>query len=125
VKSVKSVKSGLRFLGLAAALIPTFVSAGDADFTLVNRTGYTLREIYLSPTTRESWGRDRMGDEVLENGKARLFKFSDKASCNQDLKVVFDDDASTVVWKDIDLCSLEKITIRYNRRTGETTAVID
>ena len=68
--------------------------AGDADFTLLNRTGYTLREIYLSPSHKSAWGKDRMGDNVLENNKSRLFKFSDKSSCTQDLKVVFDDDES-------------------------------
>jgi len=99
--------------------------AGDADFTLVNRTGYDLREIYVSASHKEEWGKDRMGDQVLDNGKARLFKFSDKASCKQDLKVVFDDDGSSVVWHDFDLCEVNKITLRYNRKTDETTADVE
>lgn len=96
--------------------------AGDADFTLVNRTGYTLREIYVSPTHRDAWGKDRMGDNVLDNGKSRLFKFSDKSSCKQDLKVIFDDDGSEVIWEEFDLCELSKITLKYNRKTREVTA---
>lgn len=59
---------------------------------------------------------------MLENGRSRLFKFSDKASCTQDLRVVFDDDGSAVVWEGFDLCEIEKITLRYNRKTGKTTA---
>ena len=71
---------------------------------------------------KEEWGKDRMGNNVLENGKSRLFKFSDKSSCEQDLKVVFEDDSSEETWEDIDLCELSKITIKYNRKTREVSA---
>lgn len=96
--------------------------AGDADFTLVNRTGYTLREIYLTASNSKSWGNDRMGKAYLENGKSRLFKFSDKSACNQDLMVVFDDDGSDVIWEDFDLCEINKITLKYNRKTNTVSA---
>lgn len=96
--------------------------AGDADFTLVNRTGYTIREVYISPSHKNAWGRDRMGDGVLDQAKARLFKFSDKSACKQDIKVVFDDDDSEVVWEEFDLCELSKITLKYNRKTREVLA---
>ena len=35
--------------------------AGDADFTLVNRTGYDISEVYISPANKNNWGRDRLG----------------------------------------------------------------
>jgi len=107
---------------LSSILLSGAAIAGDADFTLVNRTGYDLREVYISPSHKNAWGKDRMGDNLLENGKRRLFKFSDKSSCKQDLKVVFDDDASEVVWEEVDLCELETITLKYNRKTGEVSA---
>ncbi len=96
--------------------------AGDVDFTLVNRTGYDLREVYVSPSNKNAWGKDRMGDKVLENGRSRLFLFSDKSACTQDLKVVFDDDGSEVIWEDIDLCEISKITLKYNRKSGVVSA---
>ena len=118
-------KRSLLLTAITTVLASSAAFAGDADFTLVNRTGYTLREIYVSPSHKNAWGNDRMGDAVLDNGKSRLFKFSDKASCNQDLKIVFDDDASTAVWEEVDLCSLDKITIKYNRSTGAVSATAD
>ena len=66
-----------------------------------------------------------MGDAYLDNGKSRLFKFSDKSSCKQDLKVVFDDDDSSVIWEEFDLCELNKITLKYNRKTREVSADIE
>jgi hypothetical protein len=110
------------FTALAGGLFAGSALAGDADFTLVNRTGYDIREVYISPSHKNAWGKDRMGDNLLENGKRRLFKFSDKSSCMQDMKVVFDDDASEVVWEEIDLCELNTITIKYNRKTREVSA---
>jgi len=106
---------------IAAALAATAAFA-DADFTLVNRTGYDIREVYISPTKRNSWGNDRMGDGILEKGKSKLFRFGDRAACKQDLMVVFDDDNSKVTWENFDLCELNKITLRYNRRSGEVSA---
>jgi len=122
---MKFIKTALLITALTPAFLSMHAQAGDADFTLVNSTGYTLREIYLSPTSKETWGNDRMGNGFLDNGKSRLFRFSDKASCNQDLKIVFDDDDSKAVWSNIDLCSVDKITIKYNRSTGVTSAVFD
>lgn len=119
---MKMFKRVLLLSVFASVLASGAAFAGDADFTLINRTGYTLREVYLSASNRNSWGNDRMGQGYLDNGKSRLFKFSDKASCKQDLKVVFDDDASEVIWEGFDLCSIEKITLKYNRSTREVSA---
>jgi hypothetical protein len=114
--------SKLFFAALTTFVATGTATAGDADFTLVNRTGYALREVYVSPSHKNAWGKDRMGEYTLENGKSRLFKFSDKSACDQDLKVVFDDDGSEVVWEEIDLCALNKITLKYNRKTGQVSA---
>lgn len=107
------------FAALASGA-PAF--AGDADFTLVNRTGFPIREVYIAPSNSAKWGSDRLGDGMLANGRQKLFKFSDKASCKQDLQIVFDDDASEAVWEDFDLCEINKITLKYNRSTKEVSA---
>lgn len=103
-----------------SAVSPTL--AGDADFTLVNRTGYAIREVYIAPSKSTNWGNDRLGDGTLGNGRQRLFKFSDKSSCKQDLQVIFDDDASEVVWENFDLCVINKITLKYNRSSKTVSA---
>jgi hypothetical protein len=119
---MKIVKHGLLLSAIASVLASGVAFAGDADFTLLNRTGYTLREVYVSPSHKNAWGNDRMGQGYLDNGKSRLFKFADKSSCKQDLKVVFDDDESEVIWEDFDLCEINKITLKYNRKSREVSA---
>jgi hypothetical protein len=103
-----------------ASVVPA--SAGDADFTLSNRTGFPIREVYIAASKSSNWGNDRLGDGMLANGRQKLFKFSDKASCKQDLQVVFDDDGSQVVWENFDLCEINKVTLKYNRSTKEVSA---
>jgi hypothetical protein len=122
VVSMNMFRSGLLSTALVAVLAQGSAHAGPADLILVNRTGYDLREVYISPSNKNAWGKDRMGDFVLEKNKQRLFKFSDKSACVQDLKVVFDDDESEVIWEGFDLCELNKITLRYNRKTDEVSA---
>ena len=98
--------------------------AGEADFTMINKTGYSIREVYISAANRNAWGRDRLGENAtLENNKSRLFKFRDRASCNQDIKVVFDSNDTEVTWEDIDLCEVNKLTLKYNARTKEVSAI--
>lgn len=105
------------------SLAPFAAFAGDADFTLVNGTGYTIREVYISAANRNAWGRDRLGDGELANSKSKLFKFSDSANCVQDIKVVFDDNNAEVVWEDLDLCEINKLTLKYNRSAKTVSAI--
>ena len=111
-------------LAVAASLGSTAALAGDADFTIVNKTGYNIREVYVSPSKKDNWGRDRLGENAtLDNNKQRLLKFSDRASCKQDLKVVFDDDDSEVTWPELDLCEINKLTLKYNRASKQVSAI--
>ena len=97
--------------------------AGDADFTLVNGTGYKIREVYLSPAKAKNWGNDRLGDGDMANGKSRLIKFRDSANCVQDLQVIFDDSDVEVVWDNLDLCEINKLTLKYNRSSKVVSAI--
>lgn len=113
----------LKRLVLLAALMSTGVAmAANADFTLVNRTGYALNEVYISPTKKDNWGKDRLGSTQLLNGQSRNFRFGDTKNCVQDIKVVFTDDESEVEWEGFNLCELNKIVLRYNRKTQEVSA---
>src|ERR1700712_1949534 len=83
-----------RFLTLAAiagfVLLPgTAVYAQSSpDFTLVNSTGYTINEVYVSRPKNDSWGNDVMGKDALEDGKNVKITFNTDA-CTWDLKVVY------------------------------------
>ena len=106
----------------------TGVCAQEAkqDFTLVNKTGYDLSEVYVSPSKSNNWEEDVLGEDKLPDGDSQhiVFHRSEK-TCKWDLKVVYADDDSAAVWNSIDLCTVAKITIRYNRKSGDTSAIFD
>ena len=117
--------AGLFFTGLSMAGGPHAALAGVQDFTLINDTGYPLRAVYVSPSDQESWQEDILGDEVLEDeGEIELQFERSESECLWDMKVVYDDDGSASVWQELDLCAYSVITIRYDRATDRSTAVV-
>ena len=101
--------------------VPTS-AAGDQDFTLVNRTGFDIREVYVSPTKAQKWGRDVLGTGMLHDTMQVPIKFkSTNTTCIYDLKVIYTDD-DTAEWTEFDLCTISKIKIYYDKKTGEPTA---
>ncbi len=92
------------------------------DFVLVNKTGYTVNEVYVSPVSTSNWEEDVMGSDVLNNGERVEIEFAETGrGCNWDLKVVYDD-GEEAEWAGFDLCTVSTVVLRYNRKSGETWA---
>ncbi len=97
--------------------------AADQDFTVVNRTGYQIDDIWVSPASSSHWGRELMGrGNVLDAGDSFDVSFGRETShCHFDMKVKYhDDDEAT--WQDLNLCEISKITLFYDRKAGTTRA---
>jgi hypothetical protein len=124
----------MKFFLIAAAMISmvaTTTTSAQAesrqDFVLVNKTGYDISEVYISPAKADDWEDDILGsDENFDDDTQREIKFHRVGkTCFWDLKVVYDEDDSSAVWHDIDLCKVSKITIRYNKKSDTTSASFD
>ena len=114
----------LAFAVLAAAMFTSAAAqAGDQDFALVNKTGYQIDEVYVATPSSKSWGKDIMGDGVLANGAKKNIIFRNSTTaCKWQLAVKFQD-GSDVEWEEpFDLCTVEVITLKYNKSTGVTSA---
>jgi hypothetical protein len=110
---------------LAFGVSGSALAAGKQDFVLTNKTGYEVDQVYVSAASSDDWEEDILGKNALDNGESVNIHFSrGTRGCRFDLKVVYSDDEEAV-WKDIDLCTVEKITIRWNRRSGETSATFN
>lgn len=98
------------------------LAGGKQDFTLINKTGYPIQEVYVSPNQTSDWEEDVLGQSILNNNQYVNISFSRSSSaCKWDLKVVYSD-GDTSEWANFDLCKTSKITVFYNRKTGETSA---
>ena len=107
-------------LGLAGA-----AAAGTQDFTLINATGYTLSEVYVSPARARDWEEDVLGRDVLADGARTEITFSrDTDACLWDLKVVYDDGESAE-WDALNLCTISVARISYDRKSGDTSVEVD
>lgn len=121
----------MRALVLAAFAALFLTVAGEAhaqarqDFAIVNQTGYTIDEVYVSASSTTNWGEDLMGDDTFENGQTLNVSFPvDTTACRYDIKVVYDDQTS-VEWRNVNLCRISRVTLFYNRGSGETRAVAE
>jgi len=121
---MKMKKFGVAFVAamvLAASMV-AFAASGKQNFVLVNQTGVTIYEFYVSPTTTADWEEDVLGVDVLPSGEDVEITFDrDTEACRWDLKVV-DKDGNSITWNNIDLCKAEEITLHYKNQ--KATAVI-
>lgn len=121
----------LRKLGTMLAAVASMAcgasyadNANNADIWLFNKTGYSIRELYISPARENQWGSERLRETaILENGTSRFLRFDDRVSCMKDIKAIFANDGSEAVWKGIDLCAIDKLTLKYDRATKKVSAL--
>lgn len=100
--------------------------AGNQDFTLVNKTGYEIGEVYVAPSKSDEWEEDVLGQDVLVDGDRVDITFSRKTkSCFWDMKVVYTIDNTTAEWDRFNLCEVSKIKIFYNAETDSTSATYE
>ncbi len=107
---------------LAATVAVTAQQRRNLDFTLVNKTGLVVMELYLSPASENEWGEDVLGDDILDHNEKVDIDFSSaETECAWDMKVV-DEDDDEVVWTKLNLCTASEITILYEGK--RPTAII-
>lgn len=105
---------------------PAMAEEAKQDFALINKTGYELKEIYVSPSKANDWQEDVLGKQTLGDGEKLNVHFSPKVrTCKWDLKVVYSEDDTSAVWSDINLCEVEKVTIRWDKNSNVTRASFD
>lgn len=94
----------------------------NLDFKLVNSTGYSIKEIFVAPTSTTEWG-DNIIKAPLKDGEVLDVAFHPKATATKwDLRIVWEDDGKAVIWTDYKLTDIEKITLKYDEASGKTTA---
>lgn len=118
------------FNRIVAAAIPCILLAspafaGDQDFRLINKTGYTIEEVYVSGSNTGDWEEDVMERDVLSDGENVDIEFSrGQKGCRFDLKVVYDD-GTEATWNRLDLCTISTVAIRYDRKADRTWVSTD
>ena len=118
----------MRIAGIALFVLATAASTNvvaqqsKLDFTLLNRTGVVITEMYVSPDEADDWEEDVLGQDVLKHNESVDVQFSrTEKSCDWDLKIK-DEDGDEIEWDSLDLCAASHITLLY--QNNKPTAII-
>jgi hypothetical protein len=118
------VKTILRWLPAALALsIACDAAADDVRFRVINGTEFPIQGMSLSASDLNTWGPNVQQPPPIKPGEAREIVVRGVfVDCNVDLKVVFEVNSSQPVWQYLNVCSLQRIRLRFDQYSGVTTA---
>ena len=86
---------------------------GKQDFTVVNKTGVEIHELYVSAHSTDNWEEDVLGTDTLASGESVEIKFSPKEKSKLwDLKVV-DGKGNGIEWTRLNLLEISEVTLFY------------
>ena len=100
----------------------------ELDFTIVNKTGYDIKALYIGATGTGDWTKD---DEVLKgkafaNSASYDIKFSPRAKAQKwDIMVTWSDGSGSEEWLGLKLTEIEKVTLIYDKEKDVTKAIIE
>ncbi len=112
-------------LAMMIGMISSATADSNLDFTLVNKTGYAIKEVYIAPSSQEEWTEEDKNvlPRTLKDGEGLDLTFHPKQTAPKwDLKIVWVDGGDAVEWIGFDLTEISKITLFYNDKTEKTTA---
>ena len=101
---------------------PAYAGSDNLDFSLVNKTGYGIKEVYVAPHSSDTWSQN-LSSNPLENGETLNISFDEGVKAAKwDIKIVWVDEGAPVVWMNCKLAEISKFILHYNRDTDETSA---
>jgi hypothetical protein len=114
-------------IGCAAAvmLFGTATYAADPrNVTVVNGTGYGIKFLGFNNPGDNDWSDNELGGPMGDGAKVYVkFNTADKG-CKWNFKIEWADAGwPGVLWQNIDLCSIDEITLKYDKATDTTTAL--
>jgi len=117
---VRSLVAAALSLGAGEAL------PQETSFLLINATGYPISQVAVSPSLLNIWTPNVLRPPPIKAGERRQVTFNAPTSyCQADMQVGFADGGAPAIWQNLNLCTLTKIKLVYDRASGITTASYD
>jgi len=112
------------FLGfmLALTVASGALAADERNVNIVNETGYGIKFLGFNNPGDDDWSDNELGT-VLRNGGSVYVKFNTADDgCVWNFKIEWADPGYPgVLWKDVDLCKISTLKLRYNRSSDQTS----
>jgi hypothetical protein len=119
------------FLGLATAV--AILGASTATYaqdmrnvTVVNGTGYGIKFLGFNNPGDNEWSDNELGG-VMSNGQSVYVKFNNAdKGCVWNFRISWElAGYPDVLWRDVNLCQVDKLTLRWDRNSNETSYVAE
>jgi hypothetical protein len=99
---------------------PSFAT-DERNVTVVNATGYAIKFLGFNPPGDDDWDDNELGSPLADKASVYVkFNRADEG-CNWNIRVDWADEDSGVLWKNVNLCKIDVITLHYDR-TSDTTS---
>ncbi len=113
---------------LALVVVALFALGGSPsqakewEVTVVNGTGYPIKFLGFNPPGDNDWSENEL-EGVLQDGESVDVSFDDEEDdCKWNIRVDWADPGYPgVLWRNVDVCNITKITLHYNRSTDTTS----
>lgn len=89
---------------------PALAQGGDASFTLVNRGGAAIRQVFVTPAGDANWGRNRLNGHALAPGASFVVRRRADGNCIMDIRAVFAD-GHTDDRRGLNTCNVDAVAI--------------
>ena len=118
------MKSLFLALVVAAAVLtgaPAF-AADERNVTVVNGTGYGIKFLGFNNPGDNDWSDNELGGVLADGGNVYVkFNTADKG-CKWNIRIDWADAGYPgVLWNNVDLCSIESLTLKYDRASDTTS----
>ncbi|MDE2372706.1 MAG: hypothetical protein KGL96_00610 [Hyphomicrobiales bacterium] len=104
---------------------PSAYAADQRNVTVVNGTGYGIKFLGFNNPGDNDWSDNELGG-VMADGASVYVKFNtEDKGCKWNFRIDWAEDGYPgVLWRDLDLCSIDVITLRYDGATDKTSAEV-
>ena len=82
-------------------------------------------QLFVSPSSKNNWEEDILGEGTLPNGEEVEIEFDTEETAELwDLKIA-DGEKNSIVWTQLNLLQISKITLIYDAETKKATAKVE
>jgi hypothetical protein len=102
----------LAFIAVISLFSAKNSSAQALSYDVVNNTGVTLVDVYVTPAETNNWGHDILPNDLFENGSTITVSIPAEygSTCMFDMKIT-DAVGGHITFSGIDACKLVKLQI--------------
>ena len=103
--------------------LPSY-AADDRNVSVVNGTGYGIKFLGFNNPGDDDWSDNELSPgSVLPNGNSVYVKFNtEDKGCKWNIRIDWADAGYPgVLWHDVDLCTVDVLTLKYDRDSDTTS----